>query len=107
MYSGHIVEHGDVRTILKNPQHPYTKGLLKSVPELRRKRERLYSIPGTVPAPGTIQHGCRFAPRCSKAFGKCQEEKPKLLKLEEDEHEVRCFLHTLKEGSDKHVGVTS
>jgi len=107
MYSGQIVEQGDVRTILKNPQHPYTKGLLKSVPELRGKRERLYSIPGTVPAPGTIQNGCRFAPRCSEAFGKCHEEEPQLLNLEKEEHEVRCFLHILKEGSDKHVRVTS
>ncbi|PLS05835.1 ABC transporter ATP-binding protein [Neobacillus cucumis] len=107
MYSGQIVEHGDVRTILKNPQHPYTKGLLKSVPELREKKERLYSIPGTVPAPGTIQNGCRFAPRCRDAFGKCHEEEPKLFNLEKDQHEVRCFLYTLKEGSDKHVEVTS
>jgi peptide/nickel transport system ATP-binding protein len=107
MYSGQIVEQGDVRTILKNPHHPYTKGLLQSVPELRGKKDRLYSIPGTVPAPGTIQHGCRFAPRCSEAFGRCQEEEPKLRNLENDEHEVRCFLHTVKGGNDKHVGVTS
>ncbi|TWD94613.1 peptide/nickel transport system ATP-binding protein [Neobacillus bataviensis] len=107
MYSGQIVEQGDVRTILKNPQHPYSNGLLKSVPELRGKKERLYSIPGTVPAPGTIQNGCRFAPRCSEAFGKCHEEEPQLLNLEKEEHEVRCFLHILKEGSDKHVRVTS
>ncbi|ULT57921.1 ABC transporter ATP-binding protein [Neobacillus drentensis] len=107
MYAGQIVEQGDVRTILKNPRHPYTKGLLKSVPELSGKKERLYSIPGTVPMPGTIQHGCRFAPRCSEAFSRCQEEEPKLRKMENDKHEVRCFLYTVKEGSDKHVGVTS
>jgi peptide/nickel transport system ATP-binding protein len=107
MYSGQIVEQGDVRTILKNPQHPYTKGLLKSVPDLRGKKERLYSIPGTVPAPGTVQQGCRFAERCTDMFGQCQEESPELLKMEKDGHEVRCFLHTVKEGSDKHVGVTS
>ena len=107
MYSGQIVEQGDVRTILKNPRHPYTKGLLKSVPELSGKKERLYSIPGTVPMPGTIQHGCRFEPRCSEAFGRCQKEEPNLRKMENDEHEVRCFLYTVKEGSDKHVGVTS
>jgi len=107
MYAGQIVEQGDVRTILKNPQHPYTKGLLKSVPDLRGKKDRLYSIPGTVPTPGTIQKGCRFAARCGDAFGQCQEETPDLYKKEKDGHEVRCFLHTLKEGSDKHVGVTS
>ncbi|MBT2727598.1 ABC transporter ATP-binding protein [Bacillus sp. ISL-75] len=107
MYSGQIVEQGDVRTILKNPQHPYTKGLLKSVPDLRGKKERLYSIPGTVPTPGTIQKGCRFAARCAEAFGQCQEETPGLFKTEKDGHEVRCFLHTLKKGSDNHVRVTS
>ncbi|PGY15749.1 ABC transporter ATP-binding protein [Bacillus sp. AFS031507] len=107
MYSGQIVEQGDVRTILKNPQHPYTKGLLKSVPDLRGKKERLYSIPGTVPTPGSIQKGCRFAARCSEAFGQCQEETPDLYKTEKDEHEVRCFLQTLKKGSDNYVRVTS
>ena len=107
MYAGQIVEQGDVRTILKNPQHPYTKGLLKSVPDLRGKKDRLYSIPGTVPTPGTIQKGCRFAARCGDAFGQCQEETPDLYKKEKDGHEVRCFLHRLKEGSDNHVGVTS
>ncbi|MBT2699800.1 ABC transporter ATP-binding protein [Bacillus sp. ISL-40] len=107
MYSGQIVEQGDVRTILKNPQHPYTKGLLKSVPDLRGKKERLYSIPGTVPTPGSIQKGCRFAARCSEAFSQCQEETPVLYKTEKDGHEVRCFLHTLKKGSDNRVRVTS
>jgi peptide/nickel transport system ATP-binding protein len=107
MYSGQIVEQGDVRTILKDPQHPYTKGLLKSVPDLRGKKDRLYSIPGTVPTPGSIQKGCRFAARCTEAFAECQEETPDLFKMEKDGHEVRCFLHTLKKGSDNHVGVTS
>lgn len=107
MYSGQIVEQGDVRTILKNPQHPYTKGLLKSVPDLRGKKDRLYSIPGTVPAPGTNIAGCRFAARCQEVFGKCHEESPDLYKSEQDGHEVRCFLHTINEGSDKHVRITS
>jgi peptide/nickel transport system ATP-binding protein len=107
MYAGQIVEQGDVRTILKDPQHPYTKGLLKSVPNLTNKKDRLYSIPGTVPVPGTIQKGCKFAPRCAEVFGQCHEEAPELYHTNRDGHVVRCFLHTLKEGSDKHVGVTS
>ncbi|PLR96938.1 ABC transporter ATP-binding protein [Bacillus sp. T33-2] len=107
MYSGQIVEQGDVRTILKEPKHPYTKGLLKSIPDLRGKKERLYSIPGTVPAPGTIQNGCRFAPRCSEVFGRCLEAAPELYKTEKEGHEVRCFLHTVEERSDGHVRVTS
>ncbi|WP_423801278.1 ABC transporter ATP-binding protein [Neobacillus sp. SAB-20_R2A] len=107
MYAGQIVEQGDVRRILKDPQHPYTKGLLKSVPDLRGKKERLYSIPGTVPVPGTVTNGCRFAARCAEAFDQCHTDSPPLFKSEKDGHEVRCFLHTLKEESDKHVGVTS
>ncbi|MBU8918080.1 ABC transporter ATP-binding protein [Neobacillus sp. 114] len=107
MYAGQIVEQGDVRRILKDPQHPYTKGLLKSVPDLRGKKERLYSIPGTVPVPGTVHNGCRFAARCAEAFDQCHTDSPQLFKSEKDGHEVRCFLYTLKEESDKHVGVTS
>ncbi|WP_160725420.1 ABC transporter ATP-binding protein [Bacillus sp. USDA818B3_A] len=101
MYAGQIVEQGDVRKILKNPQHPYTKGLLKSVPDIRGKKDRLYSIPGTVPAPGTVKQGCRFAARCPHLFAKCLKEAPELANLQKDGHEVRCFLHTLKEGSDQ------
>ena len=107
MYSGQIVEQGDVRTILKNPQHPYTKGLLKSVPDLRGKKDRLYSIPGNVPTPGTVHKGCRFAARCSEVFDRCHEESPELNLMEADGHKVRCLLHTLRERSDEHVGVTS
>lgn len=107
MYSGQIVEQGDVKTILKNPQHPYTKGLLKSVPDLRGKKDRLYSIPGSVPAPGTIHKGCRFAARCSESVGQCHVASPDLYQTEKFGHVVRCFLHTVKEGSDEHVGVTS
>ncbi|NRD78191.1 ABC transporter ATP-binding protein [Bacillus sp. BRMEA1] len=107
MYAGQIVEHGDVRTILKNPQHPYTKGLLKSVPDLRGKKDRLYSIPGTVPLPGSVKKGCRFAARCTEVFGRCHEESPELYALEKEGHEVRCFLHTLKGESENRVGVTS
>ncbi|MCM3569458.1 ABC transporter ATP-binding protein [Neobacillus mesonae] len=107
MYAGQVVEQGDVRTILKNPQHPYTKGLLKSVPNLKSKKERLYSIPGTVPTPGSVPKGCRFAARCTEVFEKCQNETPDLYKLENEGHEVRCFLHTLKGRRDEHAGVTS
>jgi peptide/nickel transport system ATP-binding protein len=107
MYCGQIVEQGDVRTILKNPKHPYTKGLLKSIPDLRGKKDRLYSIPGSVPTPGTIHQGCRFAARCSEVFDQCHKQTPDLYKTEKAGHEVRCFLHTVKERSDEHVGVTS
>ncbi|MBS4196376.1 ABC transporter ATP-binding protein [Lederbergia citri] len=106
MYAGQIVEQGDVRTILKNPQHPYTKGLLKSVPDLREKKDRLYSIPGTVPTPGAVIAGCRFAARCSEVFSTCHVEKPELYETVKEGHAVRCFLHTLKGERDGYVGNT-
>jgi len=92
MYAGKIVEEAEVRDIFKNPKHPYTMGLLQSVPDVREKKERLYSIPGNVPKPGSIQKGCRFAARCEKAHDRCFIEDPKLYQLENGQS-VRCFLH--------------
>jgi peptide/nickel transport system ATP-binding protein len=93
MYAGKIVEEASVEEIFKNPKHPYTLGLLKSVPDIREKKERLYSIPGNVPKPGSIQSGCRFAARCEFAFERCFQEDPALYKLDTNGHQVRCFLH--------------
>lgn len=92
MYAGRIVEEGKVSSIFKNPKHPYTKGLLKSVPDIRNKNERLYSIPGNVPRPGSIKHGCRFAERCEFAFDRCYSENPELYDVDDKGHRVRCFL---------------
>jgi peptide/nickel transport system ATP-binding protein len=92
MYSGKIVEEGDVRTIFKNPKHPYTIGLIQSVPDIRDKKERLYSIPGNVPKPGSVRQGCRFAARCEHAFSRCLQEDPELYEAGERGHRVRCFL---------------
>ncbi|WP_070121080.1 ABC transporter ATP-binding protein [Bacillus marinisedimentorum] len=91
MYSGKIVEEGDVQTIFKEPKHPYTKGLIQSVPDMRTKQERLYSIPGNVPKPGSIKTGCRFAARCEYVMDRCLNESPDLYGL--DGHRARCFLH--------------
>ena len=79
MYAGQIVEEGPVQTIFKDPQHPYTKGLLQSVPDMRYKKQRLYSIPGNVPKPGSINTGCRFAARCEFAFEKCLTRKSRIV----------------------------
>lgn len=97
MYSGKVVEEGTVHTIFKNPKHPYTIGLIKSIPDMRETQERLYSIPGNVPKPGSITQGCRFAARCEHAFDKCRFENPDLLEVENG-HKVRCFLHKEQEG---------
>jgi peptide/nickel transport system ATP-binding protein len=92
MYGGKVVEEGDVQTIFKNPQHPYTVGLLKSVPDLRETKSRLYSIPGNVPKPGSVKTGCYFAERCDRAMEKCHTETPELISTL-DNHQVRCWLY--------------
>lgn len=101
MYAGRIVEEGEVSSIFKNPKHPYTKGLLKSVPDIRNKNERLYSIPGNVPKPGSIKQGCRFAERCEFAFDRCFSENPSLYEVDNNGHRVRCFLQ-IGEGESNH-----
>ncbi|MFT4416704.1 ABC transporter ATP-binding protein [Fredinandcohnia humi] len=103
MYAGKIVEEGEVQAIFKNPKHPYTEGLIKSVPDIRTKTERLYSIPGNVPKPGSIKQGCRFAERCEYAFDRCFVENPELYPVDDNGHRVRCFLHTGEEET-KHAG---
>lgn len=108
MYAGEIVEHGDVSSIFQQPKHPYTKGLLKSVPHLNKKEERLYSIPGNVPRPGTIQQGCLFAPRCQEAKDKCKHVSPSLYPSQSSSHAVRCLLHEKEaEGLIEHVRTAS
>jgi oligopeptide/dipeptide ABC transporter ATP-binding protein len=75
MYAGRVVERGSTRQIFYSPQHPYTWGLLGSIPRLDRPRpEKLYSIPGSPPSLIAIPQGCRFRPRCAHAFEHCLEE---------------------------------
>ena len=89
MYLGKIVEYADTRTIFKNPRHPYTKGLLNSIPQVGHKR-RLVPIEGAIPDPFEIPQGCAFAPRCPHAMRKCREE-PQLLEIASG-HRVSCWL---------------
>lgn len=96
MYGGKVVEEGDVRTIMKKPQHPYTKGLIRSLPKLHQKEERLFSIPGNVPKPGSILYGCRFAPRCDEVLDICSNKDPELIEITSGHH-CRCF-HFEQEG---------
>jgi oligopeptide/dipeptide ABC transporter ATP-binding protein len=79
MYLGQVVEEADIETLFDHPSHPYTQGLIRSVPRIDLARlERLYMIPGTVPLLSQIPKGCRFAPRCSCARTVCHEEMPEL-----------------------------
>jgi oligopeptide/dipeptide ABC transporter ATP-binding protein len=93
MYLGKIVEYSSVRNIFHNPLHPYTVGLLDSVPVFGRKGENvLVPIKGMVPTPSDKIVGCSFAPRCPKAMDICREQEPKI-KEEEKGHEVSCWLY--------------
>ncbi|OUN01124.1 MAG: peptide ABC transporter ATP-binding protein [Paenibacillaceae bacterium ZCTH02-B3] len=78
MYAGKIVEEADVRELFRNPKHPYTAGLMRSIPQLDQETKRLYSIPGNVPTPKDMPRGCAFAPRCEHASARCFEEAPPL-----------------------------
>ncbi|MER2192015.1 MAG: ABC transporter ATP-binding protein [Solibacillus sp.] len=91
MYAGQVVEEASVEEIFKNPQHPYTQGLIQSVPDMRYKKDSLYSIPGNVPKPGSITTGCRFAPRCQFVMERCMLENPALQDVSAV-HKARCFL---------------
>jgi peptide/nickel transport system ATP-binding protein len=94
MYMGKVVESGDVRTIFHYPLHPYTVGLLRSIPHLgRRVKERLSPIPGSVPDPFSVPRGCAFYPRCpAQKKPSCEEDIP-LFEVEPD-HKVRCTLYS-------------
>ena len=91
MYAGHIVEHTDVNTLFRNPLHPYTKGLMKSIPRLDIDTERLEIIRGLVPNLLNMPPGCPFQPRCDFCSEVCTKELPKLVETEKN-HLVRCHL---------------
>ncbi len=92
MYAGKIVEEGIVEDIFENPLHPYTKGLLASIPSLEAETDILYSIKGTIPNAADLPKGCRFAPRCEYVMERCLHEEPKM-REETIGHYSRCFLH--------------
>ncbi len=90
MYAGKIVESAPVRELFADPQHPYTIGLLGSIPRLGEYRERLATIEGTVPSPANQPKGCRFSPRCPFADTRCRDEPPPLRDLGGG-HDVACW----------------
>jgi oligopeptide/dipeptide ABC transporter ATP-binding protein len=97
MYAGKIVEDAPVDEIFANPMHPYTIGLLNSIPKLRtsvtdKEQGRLQVIPGVVPSLHRLPTGCTFNPRCPEVFGMCLENEPELKEVSPN-HFVRCFLH--------------
>jgi oligopeptide/dipeptide ABC transporter ATP-binding protein len=88
MYAGEVVEHGPVDQLFHTPRHPYTQGLLRSLPRLDQDMDLLYTIEGTVPSAAEELPGCRFAARCPECRAVCREAKPPMLQLEGQS--VRC-----------------
>jgi peptide/nickel transport system ATP-binding protein len=90
MYAGRIVEHASAETLFAQPQHPYTVGLLGSIPRLDLEQERLPAIEGLVPSPLEPVPGCRFHPRCPFAIDRCRQEDPPLV-VQGDAHVSACW----------------
>ncbi len=97
MYAGRVVETGTVDEVLLTPKHPYTEGLLTSIPSRGMRGQRLNVIKGTVPNPFNMPRGCNFAPRCPYAFGPCAEQDPRI--EDADPADVACWLYTPTVGS--------
>src|SRR5262245_20919442 len=90
MYAGRIAEIGPAREVIKNPRHPYTKGLMGAIPTVTGRMGRLVQIPGTMPRLAAIPHGCAFHPRCGHAFDRCLHERPE--RLPAGAAEAACWL---------------
>ena len=103
MYSGKVVERGDVRTIFGSPHHPYTQGLLHSIPRLDERVGRLEVIKGTVPSPYNLPTGCHFKRRCPRRMPICDTAPP--FREIGAEHHSRCWLTPA--GEEPEVGATA
>ena len=98
MYAGDAVEEADVKALFREPMHPYTRGLLASIPRLDTETEELSAIEGTVPGLFEMPKGCRFAPRCAYCTARCEAEDPPLADMGNN-HMVRCFHVCGQEGA--------
>ncbi|MGG0670453.1 ABC transporter ATP-binding protein [Lederbergia citrisecunda] len=104
MYAGQVVEYSDVVTLFQKPKHPYTIGLMNSLPRHDVELEKLESIHGNVPNPKEMPTGCRFAPRCPAATDLCRNVMPDLLKDDEG-NDVRCWIYSEKWEGESEVMV--
>ena len=100
MYAGQAVEYAPVKDIYKDPLHPYTRGLLDSIPKLNDATDRLYSIPGMVPSADKFPEGCRFCPRCDCAMDVCRDKCPPLTTMP-DGRKVRCWKYCEEEATSR------
>jgi peptide/nickel transport system ATP-binding protein len=102
MYAGQVVESGSVKTLFDDPQHPYTIGLMGSMPSIGPREGRLATINGRVPTPAQMPSGCRFAGRCPFVIGACREARPPLVEVSPG-HFAACIRVPL----EQHVGVSA
>ncbi|MDO4543488.1 MAG: ABC transporter ATP-binding protein [Clostridia bacterium] len=98
MYAGKVVEYNDADSVFERPMHPYTQGLLQSIPHINKKVEMLPTIEGNVPMLGNMPKGCRFADRCLHCMARCREQDPPMVK--HGGGEVRCFLYGSDTGAE-------
>jgi peptide/nickel transport system ATP-binding protein/oligopeptide transport system ATP-binding protein len=98
MYTGGVVEHGTVYQVLKEAKHPYTQGLLNSIPSVGLKGKRLTVIKGAVPNPLNLPKGCTFAPRCPHVMDICLRQSPRLIDIGKN-HQVHCWLYQTPGGN--------
>jgi oligopeptide/dipeptide ABC transporter ATP-binding protein len=104
MYAGKVVEYTDIDSLFEQPKHPYTEGLLNSIPRVDEDVPELMAIKGSVPSPTDMPTGCRFAPRCPYATSLCHEQLPDLIPLKNNE-QVRCWIYTDKwQGENPLIG---
>lgn len=97
MYAGRVIERAPVDPLFSDPRHPYTHGLLASLPKAGGQDDKLIAIPGNPPQPGSLPPGCEFAPRCEWAFDRCSHSAPDLTNRS-PQHDAACFLN--KPGGD-------
>ena len=102
MYAGRVIETGTTEEIFHNPLHPYTIGLQKSKPVVKRKVERLYNIPGQVPNPINMPDYCYFKERCTRCIGKCEGEYPHFVQVSPT-HRVACYLYDAPDKGGSHA----
>ncbi|MEZ2741485.1 ABC transporter ATP-binding protein [Paenalcaligenes hominis] len=91
MYAGRIIEVGPVQDVIQRPLHPYTAGLMRSIPDIHRSLSRLEQIPGSMPRLHAIPAGCAFNPRCKEVMPRCRVERPELITIKD--RQVACWLH--------------
>lgn len=93
MYAGQVIEHSTKEELFTNPKHPYTKGLLNSIPKLHEDQAELVAMKGNIPSPYHEHTGCKFADRCPIAQDICRTKQPDLLDYDNESYQVRCFMY--------------